>query len=282
MTLVLDTSALLALAVDGAQRGVVLDASIRPGVVRLGDGAHRGAPGDRPAHRGADPAGRPRGRVRLAWDHLHVVPLSTNAASTGPRACRVAEHRRERGQPVRLTDAIHFAAAERLPRPIRFVTFDPAQIGVATRPRPRRRVDLRTYTEVYPAGATSATLTVAVTFDWDPPNGEPQIKSNSATIALPGDACKPPPAGEWCSPGYWRQPHHLDSWAATGISPDEKYNAYFDPDLPGDPTLLEVLQSPQRYNRGTDSFNKVGDLLSGAHPDVAFGGKRVEDSCPLN
>jgi hypothetical protein len=138
------------------------------------------------------------------------------------------------------------------------------------------------YTEVYPAGATSATLTVAVTFDWDPPNGEPQIKSNSATIALPGDACKPPPAGEWCSPGYWRQPHHLDSWAATGISPDEKYNAYFDPDLPGDPTLLEVLQSPQRYNRGTDSFNKVGDLLSGAHPDVAFGGKRVEDSCPLN
>ena len=30
-----------------------------------------------------------------------------------------------------MTDAIHFAAAERLPRPIHFVTFDPAQIGVA-------------------------------------------------------------------------------------------------------------------------------------------------------
>ncbi len=32
---------------------------------------------------------------------------------------------------MRLTDAVHLAAAERLPRPIRFVTFDPAQIGVA-------------------------------------------------------------------------------------------------------------------------------------------------------
>jgi predicted nucleic acid-binding protein len=36
-----------------------------------------------------------------------------------------------RTQPVRLTDAIHFAAAERLPGPIRFVTFDPVQLGVA-------------------------------------------------------------------------------------------------------------------------------------------------------
>ena len=36
-----------------------------------------------------------------------------------------------REQPVRLTDAIHFAAIERLPGPVRFVTFDPAQIGVA-------------------------------------------------------------------------------------------------------------------------------------------------------
>ena len=32
---------------------------------------------------------------------------------------------------VNLTDAIHLAAAERLPRPVRFVTFDPAQIGAA-------------------------------------------------------------------------------------------------------------------------------------------------------
>ncbi len=36
-----------------------------------------------------------------------------------------------RSQPVRLSDAIHFAAAQRLPSPVRFVTFDPNHIGVA-------------------------------------------------------------------------------------------------------------------------------------------------------
>ncbi|MFW5696774.1 MAG: hypothetical protein ACOCXR_03200 [Phototrophicaceae bacterium] len=101
----------------------------------------------------------------------------------------------------------------------------------------------------------------------------------------------PPPADPtWCSPGYWRQPHHLDSWAATGISPDAKYSAYFGPvtlsnngarrRASADPTLWEVLQSPQFY--GGAAFNNVGDLLSGAHPDVNFNGTRVEDSCPLN
>lgn len=97
--------------------------------------------------------------------------------------------------------------------------------------------------------------------------------------------------GQWCSPGYWRQAHHLDSWAATGYSPDD---LFFDalgyyPTLskPGqkegattNPTLWEVLQSPQWY--GGDAFNAVGDLLSDAHPDVNFEGERVPDSCPLN
>ena len=37
---------------------------------------------------------------------------------------------RETGDAV-LVDAIHLAAADRLPRPVTFVTFDPAQIPVA-------------------------------------------------------------------------------------------------------------------------------------------------------
>ena len=36
-----------------------------------------------------------------------------------------------RNQPLHVSDAIHLAAATRLPGPIRFVTFDPAQIPVA-------------------------------------------------------------------------------------------------------------------------------------------------------
>lgn len=124
MTVVLDTSALLALAVDGAQRAVVLTAldgdpvwcasamaltEALPAIDRLTEEAILRADLE--------------DAVRLAWDHLHVVPVDQRCLDRAAALSRL--------QPVRLTDAIHFAAAERLPHPIRFVTFDPAQIGVA-------------------------------------------------------------------------------------------------------------------------------------------------------
>lgn len=128
MTVVLDTSALLALAVDGLQRRVVLDAldaarsadeiwaasamaltEALPAIDRLTD----------------EPILRLdlEDAIRHTWDHLHVVPVDQQCLD---RAAALA-----RAQPVRLSDAIHFAAAERLPDPIRFITFDPAHIGVA-------------------------------------------------------------------------------------------------------------------------------------------------------
>jgi predicted nucleic acid-binding protein len=128
MTVVLDTSALLALAVDGPQRKVVLDAlnegrardevwaasamaltEALPAIDRLTDEAI--------LRLDLEDA------IRHAWDHLHVVPVDQRCLD---RAAALA-----RTQPVRLSDAIHFAAAERLPGPIRFVTFDPAHIGTA-------------------------------------------------------------------------------------------------------------------------------------------------------
>jgi predicted nucleic acid-binding protein len=124
MTLALDTSALLAVAVDGVQRAVVLDAlrtddawcasamaltEALPAIDRLTD----------------EPILRAdlEDAVRLTWDHVYVVPVDQRCLD---RAAALS-----RQQPVRLTDAIHLSAAERLPAPIRFVTFDPAQIGVA-------------------------------------------------------------------------------------------------------------------------------------------------------
>lgn len=124
MTVVLDTSGLLALAVEGSQRAIVTAAldddsvwcasalaltEALPAIDRLTD----------------EPVLRAdlEDAVRLAWDHLHVVPLDQRCLD---RAAALA-----RRQPVRLTDAIHLAAAERLPGPVRFVTFDPAQFGVA-------------------------------------------------------------------------------------------------------------------------------------------------------
>ena len=124
MTVVFDTSALLALAIEGAQREMVLDAidgdavwaasamaltEALPAIDRLTDELELRADLE--------------DAIRLIWDHLHIVPVDQRCLD---RAAGLA-----RTQPVRLTDAIHFAAAERLPRPIRFVTFDPAHIAVA-------------------------------------------------------------------------------------------------------------------------------------------------------
>ncbi|MCU1500906.1 MAG: hypothetical protein JWM12_260 [Ilumatobacteraceae bacterium] len=61
--------------------------------------------------------------LRVQWDRYHVVPLDQRCLD------RAASLMRE--QPLRLADALHLAAADRLPRPLKFVTFDPAQIPVA-------------------------------------------------------------------------------------------------------------------------------------------------------
>lgn len=124
MTVALDTSAVLALAVDGPARALALAALDRdpvwaasamaltealPAIDRLTDAAI--------LRLDLEDA------IRRVWDHLHVVPVDQRCLD---RAAALA-----RTQPVRLSDAIHFAAAERLPRPVSFVTFDPVHIGVA-------------------------------------------------------------------------------------------------------------------------------------------------------
>ena len=124
MTVVLDSTALLALAVAGDQRRVVIEAlagdptwcasamaltEALPAIDRLTD--------EQILRADLEDA------IRLTWDHLHVVPVDQRCLDRAATLSRL--------QPVRLTDAIHLAAAERLPGPVRFVTFDPAQIGVA-------------------------------------------------------------------------------------------------------------------------------------------------------
>jgi hypothetical protein len=124
MTVVLDTSALLALAVDGPQRAVVLEAldgdpiwcasamaltEALPAIDRLTDESVLRADLE--------------DAIRLAWDHLHVIPVDQRCLDHAAALART--------QPVRMSDAVHLAAAQRLPAPVAFVTFDPAQIAVA-------------------------------------------------------------------------------------------------------------------------------------------------------
>lgn len=61
--------------------------------------------------------------LRLQWDRYAVIPVDQRCLD---RAARLLSE-----QPLRLADALHIAAADRLPRPVTFVTFDPAQIPVA-------------------------------------------------------------------------------------------------------------------------------------------------------
>jgi predicted nucleic acid-binding protein len=124
MTVVLDTSALLAVAVEGGQRAVVIEAlaseptwaasamaltEALPAIDRLTD--------EHIVRLDLEDA------IRHVWDHLHVVPVDQRCLDVAAALAR--------SQPVRLSDAIHFAAAQRLPAPIRFVTFDPSPIAVA-------------------------------------------------------------------------------------------------------------------------------------------------------
>lgn len=62
-------------------------------------------------------------QLRLLWDRLWVIPVDQRCLD------RAAELTRE--QPLRLADALHLAAADRLPRPLQFLTLDAAQIPVA-------------------------------------------------------------------------------------------------------------------------------------------------------
>ena len=61
--------------------------------------------------------------IRLTWDRIAVVPVDARCLDLAGRLLRA--------QPLRLSDAIHLAAADRLGHPLTFLTLDPAQIPVA-------------------------------------------------------------------------------------------------------------------------------------------------------
>lgn len=96
---------------------------------------------------------------------------------------------------------------------------------------------------------------------------------------ISGNLSKPKVTCEGCTPGYWKQDQHLDSWAATGFRTTDTFNAVFGVTQyvrrNGKPyTLLEVMRElkgnadPIGTNLG---FHAVAALLNAAHPAVNFG-----------
>ena len=124
MTLYLDASALVALHVDAADRRVVVDAMAgdaewcSSGLTLMESLALIDRVTDEDVLRRDL-----EDLVRLTWDRIAIVPVDQRCLDRGAVLMRE--------QPLRLSDALHLAAADRLPRPVHFVTFDPAQIPVA-------------------------------------------------------------------------------------------------------------------------------------------------------
>jgi uncharacterized protein len=64
-----------------------------------------------------------RRALRTDWERLAVVPVDA--------VCLERAEALARAHPLRIVDAIHLAAADRLPRPITYATFDDHHIPVA-------------------------------------------------------------------------------------------------------------------------------------------------------
>lgn len=77
----------------------------------------------------------------------------------------------------------------------------------------------------------------------------------------------PPPGDEGCTPGYWKQAHHFDSWA--GFAPSDKFEAVFGVQVPGNPSLLDALKAK---GGGINALERhaVAALLNASSGDVDY------------
>jgi hypothetical protein len=85
------------------------------------------------------------------------------------------------------------------------------------------------------------------------------------------EPCPPPPCDEGCTPGYWKQEQHFDSWE--GYSTDDMFDDVFGvgPSI----TLLEALNARRKdYSSGAEAAmlrHAVAALLNAANSDVNYG-----------
>lgn len=108
---------------------------------------------------------------------------------------------------------------------------------------------------------------VTGTFTGDGGTGDPEQRSDSdeSTVVIE----EPPPAGggEGCTPGYWKQRHHSDSWAT--YNPDDDYEDIFGVDASFDKTLLGALKQGGGGEKALGR-HAVAALLNAASGDVSY------------
>lgn len=116
------------------------------------------------------------------------------------------------------------------------------------------RIDLRVVFQVWLAGDTQEIL-LNEKHDW--------------WITCEKEPPPPPEDGEGCTPGYWRQEHHFDSWTAP-YDPTDDFEDVFGVDASFDPDSL--LDAVWLGGGGENALARhaVAALLNAASPDVSY------------
>ena len=125
MTIALDTTALVARHVSGTGRAQLLAAMSDDPIWCASALALTEATMLAERLVGPTVAVRLRAALLEDWSHFAVVPVD--------QACLERAADLGRAHPLRTIDALHLAAADRLPRPVRYATLDAHQIPVAQR-----------------------------------------------------------------------------------------------------------------------------------------------------
>jgi hypothetical protein len=99
------------------------------------------------------------------------------------------------------------------------------------------------------------------------PSWTVRVNYNHAAFYNYFNSTIPQGGGEGCTPGYWKQEQHFDSWTAP-YTPGTQFSAVFEDAFPGE-TLLDVLELG---GRGLNALGRmtVAALLNAASPDVDY------------
>jgi hypothetical protein len=104
-----------------------------------------------------------------------------------------------------------------------------------------------------------------------------RVAFGQTTPGSPPPVTPTPTGSQGCTPGFWKQSQHLDSWVPTGYAPSQTLESVFDvPDALGKDavTLLAALDGAG----GTDLIGAaeillraaVAAILNAAHPGIQY------------
>lgn len=117
-----------------------------------------------------------------------------------------------------------------------------------------------------PAGASSLTVQVKSADNLGTGYNPASLVWIGAGLSVP---TTPPPGGEGCTPGYWKQTQHFDSWVPSGYATGDSYNTIFGVSSTKGWTLLTALQA-KGGGENALARHAVAALLNAASPDVDY------------